>query len=127
MILTGIPIFELSSVSLGITLIIISIFLFLSDFYMEQYLIPKLGRKPTLRYGTLGIIVSVPVISLLWIKMTRMISNYSIWFGIEVDNIEDEDGEHLLSSEIIFCYCIIYFCNKSFLQSYETTKKFSTR
>ena len=114
MILTGIPIFELSPVALGTCLIFISFSLFISDFYIEQYLIPKLGRRSTLQNGTLAILLSVPIVSLCWIKLTRLINDYSEWLGANVENVEDEEGEHLLSNEIILSILLFVFATNLF-------------
>ena len=100
--------------SLIISLIAISFFLFIADFYTEQYLLSKLGRRATLQYGTLSIILSVPIVSLFWIKLTRLLDNYSDWFGTSVANVEDEEGEHLLSNEIILSILLFIFATNLF-------------
>ena len=114
MILTGIPIFELTPMALVISLVAVSFFLFISDFYVEQYLIAKLGRRSTLQYGTLSIILSVPIVSLIWIKLTRLIGNYSEWLGANVENVDIEEGEHMLSNEIILSILLFIFATNLF-------------
>jgi zinc transporter 5/7 len=73
------------------------------DFYVEQIAIVKLDRIRTFRYGTLTIIFSALIVSLLWEK-TATVANSSIWFGRTIQ-IE----EHELSGGVVFAIVMFAF------------------
>jgi hypothetical protein len=89
--------------SLVIPIVLISIFLFVSDFYVEQLAVVKLDRIRTFRFGTLTMIFSGLILSLLWIK-TAVVANSSVWFGraIQVE-------EHELSGGVVFAVVMFAF------------------
>jgi zinc transporter 5/7 len=89
--------------SLIIPIVLISIFLFVLDFYVEQMAIVKLDRIRTFRYGTLTMIFSALIVSLLWMK-TATVANSSVWFGrtIQVE-------EHELSGGVVFAVVMFAF------------------
>jgi zinc transporter 5/7 len=73
------------------------------DFYAEQLAIVKLERIRTFRYGTLTMIFSALIASLIWIKTATIASNH-IWFGrtIQVE-------EHELSGGVVFAVVMFAF------------------
>lgn len=89
--------------SLMIPIVLISIFVFISDFYVEQMSIVKLDRVRTFRYGTLTMIFSSLILSLLWIK-SAAVANSSAWFG-RLIQIE----EHELSGGVVFAVVMFGF------------------
>jgi len=74
------------------------------DFYVEQIAIVKLDRIRTFRYGTLTIIFSALIVSLLWEKTATTVANSSIWFGRTIQ-IE----EHELSGGVVFAIVMFAF------------------
>lgn len=93
--------------SLIILVIIISILLFVSDFYVEQISIVKLERLRTFRYGTYIMIGSALMGTFLWTKSAMMTSNNPVWFAGNVGQIEDE--EHALSGGVVFAIVMFIF------------------
>jgi zinc transporter 5/7 len=73
------------------------------DFYVEQIAIVKLDRIRTFRYGTLTIIFSALIVSLVWVK-TATIANSSLWFGRTI-----EIEEHELSGGVVFAIVMFAF------------------
>jgi hypothetical protein len=65
--------------------------------------IVKLDRIRTFRYGTLTMIFSALIVSLLWMK-TATVANSSVWFGrtIQVE-------EHELSGGVVFAVVMFAF------------------
>ena len=83
--------------------IFIAVFLFVLDFYVEQFAIVKLERVRTFRCGTFTMIFSALTLSILWIKTAS--SSYShIWFGQMI-----QIGEHELSGGVIFATVMFAF------------------
>lgn len=80
-----------------------SIFLFVTDFYVEQLAMVKLDRIRTCRYGTLTMIFSALAVSLLWGK-TAAVANSSVWFGRTI-----EIEEHQLSGGVVFAVVMFAF------------------
>ena len=80
-----------------------SIFLFVTDFYVEQLAVVKLDRIRTCRYGTLTMIFSSLAVSLLWVK-TATVANSSVWFGRTI-----EIEEHQLSGGVVFSVVMFAF------------------
>ncbi|CAF1119640.1 unnamed protein product [Rotaria sp. Silwood1] len=89
--------------SLIIPIFLITIFLFILDFYVEQLAIIKLDRIRTFRYGTLTMIFSALIVSFIWVKTVRITSN-NIWFG-RIIQVE----EHELSGGVIFAVVMFGF------------------
>ncbi|CAF1361971.1 unnamed protein product [Adineta steineri] len=89
--------------SLIIPIILISIFIFVSDFYVEQIAIVKLDRIRTYRYGTLTMIFAGLIASLVWVK-TAAVANSNAWFGRTI-NVE----EHELSGGVVFAVVMFAF------------------
>lgn len=89
--------------TLIIPIILISLFLFILDFYVEQLSIVKLDRIRTFRYGTLTMIFSSLILSFIWIK-TATVTYNNVWFGrtIQVE-------EHELSGGVIFAVVMFGF------------------
>ncbi|CAF1513191.1 unnamed protein product [Rotaria magnacalcarata] len=89
--------------SLIIPIIIITIFLFVLDFYVEQLSVVKLDRTHTYRYGTLTIIFSALLVSFIWVK-TASVTSSNVWFGrmIQVE-------EHELSGGVVFAVVMFAF------------------
>ena len=77
-----------------IFVVIISILLFVSDFYVEQVSIVKLERLRTFRYGTFVMIGSALIATFLWTKSGTVANNNPIWFTGNIGEIEPE--EHAL-------------------------------
>jgi zinc transporter 5/7 len=73
------------------------------DFYVEQLAVVKLDRIRTFRYGTLTIIFTALIVSLLWVK-TVTVANSSVWFGRTIQ-IE----EHELSGGVVFAVVMFAF------------------
>lgn len=84
-------------------IVLISIFLFVTDFYVEQLAIVKLDRIRTCRYGTLTMIFSALAVSLVWVK-TATVANSSVWFGRTI-----EIEEHQLSGGVVFAVVMFAF------------------
>jgi zinc transporter 5/7 len=89
--------------SLIIPVVLISVFLFVIDFYVEQIALVKLDRMRTFRYGTLTMIFSGLLASLLWAKTVTVASN-NVWFGRTID-VE----EHELSGGVVFAVVMFAF------------------
>ena len=89
--------------SLILPVLLISVFLFILDFYVEQMAIVKLDRIRTFRYGTFTMIFSALILSLLWVK-TATVVNSGAWFGrmIQVE-------EHELSGGVVFAVVMFAF------------------
>jgi len=81
----------------------ISIFIFVLDFYVEQLAIVKLERIRTFRYGTLTMLFSALITSLIWVKTATVASNH-MWFGRSV-----EIEEHELSGGVVFAVVMFAF------------------
>ncbi|UJR09931.1 hypothetical protein I4U23_014153 [Adineta vaga] len=89
--------------SLFIPVAIITLFVFVLDFYVEQIAIVKLDRVRTFRYGTLTMIAAGLIVSLIWVK-TVTVANSNAWLGRTMD-IE----EHVLSGGVIFAVVMFAF------------------
>ncbi|CAF2554423.1 unnamed protein product [Rotaria sp. Silwood2] len=94
-------------VSLIIPLIVISILLFVSDFYIEQIAVVKLERLRTFRYGTFTMIGGALIASFLWVKSATVINNNSVWLGGNVGKFQPE--EHALSGGVVFSIVMFIF------------------
>lgn len=90
-----------------IPLILLSIFLFVSDFYAEQISIVKLERLRTFRYGTYIIIASALIVTLLWTNSATVTSENPAWFAGKISQGEPE--EHALSGGVIFAIVMFVF------------------
>ena len=86
-----------------IPIIFIAVFLFVLDFYVEQFAIVKLERMRTFRYGTFIMVFSALMLSILWMKTTNASYNH-IWFGQMI-----QIGEHELSGGVIFAIVMFAF------------------
>ncbi|CAF3400300.1 unnamed protein product [Rotaria socialis] len=103
---TSLPFFDtiLSSI---IPLIVISILLFVSDFYTEQIAIAKLERLRTFRVSIFTMIGGALIASFLWTKSSTLISHNPVWFGRSTENTEPE--EHALSGGVVFSVVMFIF------------------
>ena len=93
--------------SLIIPLILISLFLFVFDFYVEQMAIVKMDRVRTCQYGTLTMIVGALVVSILWFKSTVAGHEATSWLGGARQLVETE--EHELSGGVVFAVVMFAF------------------
>ncbi|CAF0817886.1 unnamed protein product [Rotaria sp. Silwood1] len=94
-------------VSLIIPLIVISILLFVSDFYIEQIAVVKFERLGTFRYGTFTMIGGALIASFLWVKSATVINHNSAWLGGNIGKIVPE--EHSLSGGVVFSIVMFIF------------------
>ncbi|CAF1668722.1 unnamed protein product, partial [Adineta ricciae] len=89
--------------ALIIPVLIISLFIFVLDFYVEQIAIVKLDRIRTYRFGTLAMIFASLVISFIWVQ-TVSAANSNAWLGRTV-----EVEEHVLSGGVVFAVVMFAF------------------
>lgn len=86
---------------------IITVLMFVADFYVEQVATIKLDRLRTVRYSTWGMIGSALIVSLLWTQPKTMITDGSVRL---IDKVRDiELGEHALSGGVVFAVLMFTF------------------
>lgn len=90
-----------------VPLILLSIFLFVSDFYVEQISIVKLERLRTFRYGTYMMFASALIVTFLWTKSSIVTSENAAWFAGNINQIQPE--EHALSGGVVFAIVMFVF------------------
>jgi solute carrier family 30 (zinc transporter), member 5/7 len=93
--------------SLIIPLILISIFLFVFDFYVEQMSIVKLDRIRTFQYGTLTMVVGALLLSFFWVRTVTIGHDSSMWFTGDQRSTNSE--EHELSGGVVFAVVMFAF------------------
>lgn len=89
--------------SLIIPLVLISVFLFVLDFYVEQVSMVKLDRVRTCQYGTFTLIFGALFASLIWGKSTPSFDDKTIWFN------SNNAQEHELSGGVVFAVVMFAF------------------
>ncbi|CAF1123198.1 unnamed protein product [Didymodactylos carnosus] len=87
-----------------IPIVLISIFLFVFDFYCEQISVTKLDKPRTYSYSTYTMILSGLVISLFW---SGNISRSTI--NLTSTELGQQTGEHALSGGVIFAIIMLLF------------------
>ena len=78
------------------------------DFYTEQICVFKLGHKPTVRYGTLIILVSAMIVSHLLKKSVTFLSATLVTNNSGKIDIEDS----VLSGEVICAMMMLIFATR---------------
>lgn len=78
------------------------------DFYAEQICVFKLGNKPTVRNGTLIILVSAMIVSHLLKKSVTFFSDTLVMNNTGRIDIEDS----ILSGEVIFAAIMFIFATR---------------
>ncbi|CAF1927726.1 unnamed protein product [Rotaria magnacalcarata] len=90
-----------------IPLIVISILLFVSDFYIEQIAAVKLERLRTFRVSIFTMIGGALIASFLWTKFSTSISHNPVWLGGSTEETKPE--EHALSGGVVFSIVMFIF------------------
>lgn len=87
--------------------LVISILLFVTDFYIEQIAITKIGRIRAIRYGIFSMISAATVASYFWTISLAAIVHKLLWFAETTESVLPE--EHALSGGVVFAIVMFIF------------------
>ncbi|CAF4161617.1 unnamed protein product [Adineta steineri] len=99
--------FSNNTILLIISIVFLSILIFVSDFYVEQVAVVKLERLRTFRYSTFIMIGSAIIASFLWTKSVTIAKDKSVSFTKNI--IKNEFEEHALSGGVVFAIVMFVF------------------